>query len=157
MPTALNRNAFLLGCLDFTEHEPIEHLIVGLGHKSRSTIKIEALLHYSGEPHRIALPKGFMKAAEDYIAHDRSHQLVVFHNHPSSWIDAVFDLIPIASVADRQVMLSQLQQPLVALKSIASGKQIHWFVGQNGFVREFDTPDIVGLLSVGARHLQSRR
>jgi hypothetical protein len=35
----LNRNSFLLGCLDFTENEIIEHLIIGFGEKNRKRNK----------------------------------------------------------------------------------------------------------------------
>jgi hypothetical protein len=38
--TPVNRNGFLLGCLDLTEHEPVEHLILGYGFRHGSTTKI---------------------------------------------------------------------------------------------------------------------
>ncbi len=43
--TPVNRNGFLLGCLDLTEHEPVEHLILGYGFRHGSTTKISALHH----------------------------------------------------------------------------------------------------------------
>src|ERR1700682_5328828 len=46
--TPLNRNAFLCGCLDFTDRETIEHVIIGFGQKYGSTTKITALSHATG-------------------------------------------------------------------------------------------------------------
>ena len=149
----LNRNDFLLGCHDFTERETVEHMIVGLGVRSSSTIRVHTLMHWVGGAHSVALPRGFLEFAERHIADARDNRLVIFHNHPKSSLDTLLDLTPIASVADRQVMLAQSLRPLVALKSLVAGKQIQWFVGQNGFVQEFDTPDIIGLMEAGARLL----
>lgn len=47
-PRTLPRNPFLCGCLDYTEHEPIEHLIVGYGSASGSTTNVRAIQHARG-------------------------------------------------------------------------------------------------------------
>ncbi len=49
----LNRNAFLCGCLDFTENEPIEHLIAGFGRHHGRTTRIEAVAHRLGSADQV--------------------------------------------------------------------------------------------------------
>lgn len=47
--TAVNRNNFLLGCLDYTEVAANEHLIVGYGVRFGSTTRIESVHHVFAE------------------------------------------------------------------------------------------------------------
>lgn len=141
----LNRNAFLAGCHHFTADALVEHLIVGLGHKHGPTVRVHSLLHWVGEPTSIAVPYGLREQMTSYVAAGRENRVIVFHNHPRNGLDAVLDPDPIASIADRATMLRWLMDPVVATKSLLQGRQFQWFVGQNGFVREFTTPDIIGL------------
>ena len=52
----VNRNSFLLACLDVTEESPIEHLIVGYGRRYGSTTKVSAAHHVSGESAKVSIP-----------------------------------------------------------------------------------------------------
>lgn len=143
---ALNRNAFLYGCLDFTDEAPVEHLIVGFGRRKGSTIRVRTICHWIGDSHSVPMPLKLRGEIVDYVGRSPANQVLVFHNHPHTIFDAVLNPPPIASVDDRGVMLSLLRHPVVALKSLLQGRQVQWHVGQNGYVREFSTPDVIGLL-----------
>src|ERR1039458_9896104 len=45
----VTRKHFLCGCLDFTEHLPEEHLIVGYGYRRGNTTDIDCIHHVAGE------------------------------------------------------------------------------------------------------------
>ena len=106
----LNRNAFLLGCLDLTQHESVEHLVVGLGSRRGSTTQVKAVLHWVGNTHSVGVPEGLRENLWNYVTGGRDHRVIVFHNHPRSVLDTVFDALPIASVAERKGFAAYLEQ-----------------------------------------------
>ena len=142
----LNRNAFLCGCLDFTEHEQIEHLIVGFGHKHASTTKISSLVHVVGTEHSVSIPDAARAAIQAHAASAHNAEVLIFHNHPPNFLNAIFDSPPLPSVADRQLFLAHLVQPLVAIKTLLGGGRVRCYLGENGFVREFYTPELLNLI-----------
>lgn len=144
----LNRNAFLCGCLDFTEHEAIEHLIVGFGHKHGRTTKVNRLAHVIGATNRVSIPEPIQQAIASHIKSDFNAEVLVFHNHPANLLSILFDNIPLGSSMDRQTVLLHLVQPLIAIKSLLGGGRVRYYLGENGFVREFHTPDLLRLLQV---------
>lgn len=59
----------------------------------------------------------------------------------------LFDNSPLPSGTDRRTLLAYYLRPLVALKSAFGGGRVRFYLGENGFVREFHTPDVMTLLS----------
>ncbi|MEJ1966045.1 MAG: hypothetical protein WDO56_32640 [Gammaproteobacteria bacterium] len=137
----LNRNAFLCGCLDFTEHERVEHLVVGLGRKAGSTTKVQNVLHAVGSTGAVALPESFKTAISQFVRSETRASVVMFHNHPPHPIRRLLDNVPLASDADRRLMLA------FQLLSIRLGRHdiFRFYIGENGFVREFHTPQFMGI------------
>lgn len=154
----LNRNAFLCGCLDFTEHEEIEHIIVGFGLKYGSTTKITDIAHITGIANRVGIPEDLREAIIRHIASDHRAEVLIFHNHPHNPLNVLFDNNPLASTTDRRTLLAYYAQPLIAIKSIMRGGRIRCYLGENGFVREFRTPNLLALieeLSIPERTLKN--
>lgn len=147
----LNRNAFLCGCLDYTEREAIEHLIVGLGNRHGSTTRVSAVVHVVGSEHRVGVPLGLQRQLDQWLNAGWDHEIIVFHNHPPNDVNVLFDNQPLASSPDRAILLSYYARPLVALKAFLDGGRIRFYLGENGFVREFRVPDVAGTLD-GLRH-----
>jgi hypothetical protein len=49
-PRQVNRNAFVLGCLDYASGQTLEHLIIGYGFRHGSTTKSKACITWSETP-----------------------------------------------------------------------------------------------------------
>lgn len=157
LPRFLVRNAFLCGCLDYTEDEPTEHLIIGYGVAYARTTRVTALQHVIGQAGSVAVPKHVEQAAQEFVVTQPRAELVVFHNHPPNWLNAIFENLPIASSSDRRVMLrTKYVQPAMAVKGLLCLGGIRYYVGENGFVREFRVPGILQMLAIIARE-QDRR
>lgn len=139
----LNRNAFLCGCLDFTEHESIEHLIIGLGRKFRSTTKIQSLFHTTGSSRAVALPQSFKDIVGDFVMNDEGASILIFHNHPMNDIRRLLDNSPLASDADRKAMFELRSLSL----RLARRNALHFYLGENGFVRQFRIPQLIDVLN----------
>lgn len=153
----LNRNAFLCGCLDFTERDETEHIIFGFGHKHGRTTKITDVAHVAGAADRVSIPEDLQEAIIRHVASSHRAEVLIFHNHPPNPLNVLFDNSPLASTTDRQTLLSYYAQPLVALKSVMRGGRVRCYLGENGFVREFRTPNLLALierLSASGRTLE---
>jgi hypothetical protein len=154
--TRLNRNAFLCDCLDFTEHEEFEHLIVGYGLKHARTTKISAIAHVSGTRDSVHIPIWIGDAINSHIADSYGAEVLIFHNHPTNLLNTLFDNTPLPSGADRQVLVAHLLEPLIAIKAFVGGGRFRSYLGENGFVREFRTPELLSLLENLDRSVRAR-
>ncbi len=140
--TALNRNAFLLGCLEATHERAIEHLIVGFGRKHGSTTKIEAIAHHVGDSSNVSIPLQILLAMQAHVQQGHAHEVILFHNHPPNWLNAIFDNQPLPSLTDRATLTNLHTNPVLLLKVLMGGGRIRFYLGENGFVREFRTPHV---------------
>jgi hypothetical protein len=61
-------------------------------------------------------------------------------------LNVLFDNSPLPSGTDSGTLLAYYFRPLVALKGVFGGGRVRFYLGENGFVREFHTPDVVTLL-----------
>jgi len=147
----LNRNAFLCGCIEATHGHGLEHLIVGFGRKHGKTTKVEQIAHNRGTPDTVAIPPHIRSAMINHVQAGFANEVILFHNHPPSWINAVFDNQPLPSLTDRATLTDYHSQPIILLKLLFGGGRVRFYLGENGFVREFRTPHIRVLIS----HLQS--
>jgi hypothetical protein len=143
---ALNRNAFLCGCLDLTENEEIEHIIFGFGYKHGRTTKIYDIAHVEGLANKVGIPQLLQEDLLRHVADDHQAEVLIFHNHPRNELNILFDNAPLASNIDRQTLLNFYTQPLIALKSLMRGGRVRCYLGENGYVREFRTPNLLGLI-----------
>lgn len=87
-------------------------------------------------------------AARRFVMSEPRAELIVFHNHPRGWFNAMFDNLPLASSADRRLLLNtRYLQPFIVLKTLLGLGAIRFFVGENGFVREFRVPGLLQLFA----------
>jgi len=98
----VNRNAFLVGCLDYTEHSTIEHLIIGFGGRYGTTTKVSGLMHAVGNANSVAPTGAMLTAIENNLRSDFKTEVIIFHNHPRNWFNILFDNAPIASARTEQ-------------------------------------------------------
>jgi hypothetical protein len=146
LPKPVIRNGFLLGCLDFTEHEPIEHLIVGFGSKRGPGTDIYGLAHCIGGPASVRFPPEVTARMQRHLFTVKRAEIVVFHNHPLGVINCLFDNSPIASDTDRRTMVAQRYLNPASLVRVVMGTGgVRFYVGENGFVREMRTPSFTHL------------
>lgn len=142
----VNRNGFLLGCLDYTDERTEEHLIIGYGFRHSSTTKIERVHHVVGSLDSASIPTEIAKAVMDhYEAHD-DNEVILFHNHPRWWANLFFDNSPLASPADRNVLARTASSPEQFLRTFAGGGRVLFFLGEYGRVKPFRLPPILRLL-----------
>lgn len=142
----LNRNAFLAGCHEFTVDAPVEHLIVGFGFQHGSTTVIDRMVHAVGTADAVNIPIAVATAIQEHVGQGHANEVLLFHNHPRNTINAVFDNQPLPSAADRATLVRFHQQFVVLGKALMGGGRIRFYVGENGFVQEFRTPDLLSLL-----------
>jgi hypothetical protein len=62
----VNRNAFLIGCLEYADDKPEEHLLIGYGFRHGSTTKVESLHHIIGQTGSVHLPDAVAHAMWDF-------------------------------------------------------------------------------------------
>lgn len=153
----LNRNPFLCGCLDFTEDEGVEHLIIGLGRKHGTTTKIELIGHVVGAAGQVNFTEPLQQAVHKHIASDHRAEALIFHNHPQNAINVLTDNSPFASSTDRNTLLGYYLKPLNAIKTLMNGGRVRCYLGENGFVREFCTPNVLDLFARMQRMTANRQ
>lgn len=150
----LIRNAFLCGCLDFTEKETVEYLIIGYGEKKGRGTDILQAEYAVGNESSVRVSEDAKNRISQYVQQASRNEIIIFHNHPPNWINTAFDNIPLASSVDRNTLLrNKYLEPLILLKTIFSKGSIRFYLGENGFVREYRTPNILQLLnSIGINY-----
>lgn len=148
----LNRNAFLCGCLDVTDEAPVEHLIVGFGFRYGSTTVVEQMAHAVGTQNAVSIPEHIAKAITTHVQRDHANEVVLYHNHPRNPMNVVFDNTPLPSGTDRRTLVSFHSDVTVIGKALMGGGRVRFYIGENGFVQEFRSPDVLFLLeSITAR------
>ena len=142
----VNRNGFLLGCLDYTELRSEEHLIVGYGFKYGATTKIESVHHVTGGANSVAIPPNVANALWDYYSQHESNEVILFHNHPQTLLWQLLDNLPLPSQADRLTLETRALQPAQILRRLLGHGRVMFFLQENGFVKEFTLPSVLALL-----------
>ncbi len=146
--TPVNRNGFLLGCLDLTEPEPIEHLIVGYGVRSASTTKIHSLHHAVETEHRVQFSEAMASELTRHAAAESRSEIVIFHNHPRNILNHLFDNIPLASNTDRKALENMALNLVQICRRLSGAGRVLFYLGENGFVREFRWPQLNTILDM---------
>ena len=142
------RNSFLSGCLEYTKGKRIEHLIVGLGRKRARGTDISKILHIKGNENSVVIPEKLHSVITMNALMDPKSEVAIFHNHPPNWINAVFNNNPLASSADRNVMITQkFLEMFFFFRGIFGQGWILFYLGENGKVREIRGPNLMNLLS----------
>jgi hypothetical protein len=142
----VNRNAFLIACRDYTDSKPEEHLLIGYGFRHGSTTKVESVHHVIGGENSVHLPDAVAHAMWSHFSQDVENELLIFHNHPYNPLNFLFDNLPLASRQDRLFLEARaLQGPGLARRLLKQGR-ILFYVGENGYVKEFRLPSLVSLL-----------
>lgn len=146
----VNRNSFLLACLDLTETEQVEHLIVAYGARYGSTTKISSVHHAVGSESRVQLSEAMVRQMSSHISSGHKNEVVVFHNHPGNIINKLFDNRPLASNTDRRTLEGLTLSLSQLCRRCSGGGRVLFYLGENGFVREFNWPRLETILN-GAR------
>lgn len=146
----VNRNAFLLGSLAYTDQRPEEHLLIGYGFRRGSTTKVESLHHVIGSTGTVRLPVAMAHTLWDYYQQDESNELLIFHNHPYSPLNFLLDNPPLPSKTDRLFLEARALNPhQLARRFLGQGRML-FYLGENGFVKEFCLPSIIALVERSA-------
>ena len=143
----VNRNSFLLGCLDCTEHGPIEHLIVSYGLRHGTTTKIDGLQHMVGQAGSVGLPAGVAHAMWDHFGKRHDSEMPVFYNHLYNPINLLIDNLPLASRADRLFIEARTMSPAQIVRWLLDGGRVLFYLGENGLVKPFSLPSLLSLLN----------
>lgn len=142
------RNSFIYGCLEFTKNEPIEHLIVGFGKRRGGGTDISSILHIIGNETSVPVPQGLVNLITSHAIKDTSSETIIFHNHPSNWLNAILPKIPLASPTDRRTMIKQKYfEPFFLLRSIFGHGTMKFYVAERKNVREIKSPYLLDLFS----------
>jgi hypothetical protein len=143
----VNRNAFLLSCLDYTANEPREHLLVGYGFRYGSTTKIDSVDHAVGETGSVQLPSRMAHTMWQHYGQRVDSELLVFHNHPYNPLNLLLDNGPLASRNDRLFLQRHaISAPQFARLILGQGRVL-FYLGENGFVKQFSLPSLLALAS----------
>ena len=147
----VNRNAFLLGCLDFTETLPEEHLIVGYGYRHGKTTKVERLHHVAGEERSVSIPLYVREEIRRHHFQRTDAEVIIFHNHPRlgtepDWFYTLKSLLqdlPIASTADRNQLQHHALNSVAFLRQLFDQGRVLFYLGESGFMKEFKLPHLL--------------
>jgi hypothetical protein len=150
----VSRNAFLTACGDYADAKPEEHLIIGYGSRHGSTTKVESLHHVIGSAGSVHLPDTVAHAMWDYYRQHERHELLIFHNHPYNPLNFLFDNLPLPSRQDRLFLEARAINPQQIVRALRGQGRARFYLGENGFVREFRLPSVVALLD---RHVTRNR
>lgn len=142
----VNRNDFLCGCLDYTEAESIEVLIVGYGYRHGSTSKIHAVHSGRGAVDTVTIPLHVLRAMQRHHASSNKAEVIVFHNHPVNPLNLLLDNLPLASGTDRRALQNLALAPDQVARSLLGGGRVLCYLGENGFVKQFRLPTIQSML-----------
>lgn len=142
----VNRNAFLIGCRDYADDKPEEHLIIGYGFRHGSTTKVESLHHVIGAADTVRLPDAVAHAMWDFYAQHDDNELLIFHNHPYNLLNFLVDNLPLPSRPDRIFLEARSLNPQQLMHRLLGQGRILFYLGENGYVKEFQLPSIVALL-----------
>jgi hypothetical protein len=151
----VTRKHFLCGCLDFTEHLPEEHLIVGYGYRRGNTTNIERIHHVAGEERRVAVPDYVRAEIRRHQFHRSDAEVIVFHNHPRTgnepeWFYTLKSLLqdlPVASNADRNELRHHAFNAVGLFRQFFGQGQVLFYLGESGFVRAFQLPPLLPFLA----------
>lgn len=144
---------FLYGCNQATKNLPIEYLIVGFGHRSRG-LQIKAVKYFVGTESTVSVPQSVEQEIHQHVLSDHTAEVVIYHNHPRGLTHALFNHGPVASPADRNVWKGYNLNPLLLAKRALDGGRVHFYLGENKKVREFDGPNILQLIQWFQRVMQ---
>ncbi len=137
---SVNRNAFLLACLDYTEDKQEEHLLVGYGFRHGSTTKVKSLHHAVGGPHSVRIPTEVAHAMWDHYNRDNRNELIIFHNHPYNPLNFLLNNQPLASAADRRQLAALAFNPHQLVRTVLGQGRVLFYLGENGRVKQFRLP-----------------
>jgi len=143
----VNRNAFVLACGAYTDGKPEEHLLIGYGFRHGTTTKVESLHHATGDAGSVRLPDAMAHAMWDYYGQHEDNELLIFHNHPYSPLSFLRDHLPLASRQDRHFLQTRALHPQQLLRQLLGQGRILFYLGENGYVKEFNLPSVVAMLS----------
>jgi len=143
----VNRNAFLLGALAYTDNRPEEHLLIGYGFRHGSTTKVESLHHVIGGANTVRLPDAMAHTLWDYYRQHDDNELLVFHNHPYNPLNFLLDNLPLPSKTDRLFLQARALNPHQLVRRLLGQGRILFYLGENGFVKEFCLPSIIALIN----------
>lgn len=133
---------FLYACRAYTGKLPVEYLVAALGYNKGQGLKLARLYYSVGNADSVAVPPELEAAIDAHLLSDHRAEAVVFHNHPPTLAQAIVNHGPLASRADRQVWLSWQQKLPLLVKRVFGGGRVHFYLGENGRVREFDAPSL---------------
>ncbi len=143
------RNSFLLGCLDLTEHAELEHLIIGYGTKNGPGTNVRNLEYAIGDRTSVNPSAGTRSRIDAHLHEATMNEVVVFHNHPPNRINNLLDNTPVASFVDRVTLLKdKYLKPVFLFRTLSGEGSIRFYAGENGFVREYNMPNVLSLLTV---------
>jgi hypothetical protein len=140
----VNRNGFLRGCLEYTELRPEEHLVLGYGYRHGSTTKIDSLHHAIGASGSVTIPTSMAHAMWEHYGRDDGNELILFHNHPRNLASWLLDTPPLAWQADRDVLKKRALNPEQLLRTLLGQGRVLFFLGENGWVKQFRLPNLQG-------------
>jgi hypothetical protein len=142
----VNRNAFLLGCLDATHHAPREHLLIGYGCRYGSTTKIDSVHHNVGAAGSVQLPAGMAHSMGEHFTQHDNAELVIFHNHPYNPVNLLLDNWPLASRTDRVFAAKRTMNLRAFVRQLFDRGRVLFYLGENGLVKPFSLPSLAALL-----------
>lgn len=143
----VNRNAFLLGCGEYTDGKPEEHLLIGYGFRHGSTTKVESLHHAIGSAGSVRLPDSMAHAMWDYYGQHEDNELLIFHNHPYNPLNFLLNNLPLTSRQDRLFLEARALHPQQFVRRLLGQGRVLFYLGENSHVKEFRLPSIVALLN----------
>jgi hypothetical protein len=139
----VNRNAFLIACLDYTSARREEHLIVGYGFRHGSTTKVTSVHHVVGGSQAVSIPPVVAHAMWDHFNRERGNELLVFHNHPYQPLSLLANHHPLPSAADRQQLAALALNPHQLLRSVLGEGRVLFYLGENNQVKQFRLPSVL--------------
>ena len=94
----------------------------------------------------VRLPEAVAHLMWDFYGQHESNELLIFHNHPYNPLNFLFDNLPLASRKDRLFLEARALHRQQLVRQMLGQGRILFYLGENGYVKEFRLPSIIALL-----------
>lgn len=84
---------------------------------------------------------------DHHAAADTRSEAVIFHIHPRNVLNHLFDNLPLASNTDRKTLEHIAINVAQICRHLSGAGRVLFYLGENGFVREFRWPQLATILN----------
>jgi hypothetical protein len=102
--------------------------------------QVDCVHRVAGNAGSVMMTDKISEFIDNRLFKDAKGEVLIFHNHPQWFLNAVIDNLPIASSTDRNTVFNLKFNSFQILKRLFGNGDVKFYLGENGFVQEFTLP-----------------